>query len=36
MLFIIIFDAVGVNQTLEHAANTHTQTPIAVEGQSLE
>ena len=34
--FIIIFDAVGVNQTLDHAAKTHIHTPIAVEGQSLE
>ena len=34
--FFIIFDAVGVNQTLDYAAKTDIHTPIAVEDQSLE
>ena len=33
---IMILDAVGVSQALEHAPKEHTQTPIAVEDQSLE
>ena len=36
MQFIIIFIAEDVNQTLKYVAKAHTQTPIAIEGQSLE